>query len=484
MWPFRCMRVLESYIYSSELVDAATYKMSTLVTSPPSRAGLFLPVLLVLLLLLLQEDVQLAIASSSPVRLSPPAAQQQHLPSEPRDRRQHPEAAPPDEPREVDAGTEALSDNGVGDGAGEPAEACSDDGGAPPGGDLAPGAGADPIRASAEIGIEEEGVGAADVTADELAGAEGVVGVRGQVEEEGGAGIEENAPTAAGSEQAGVDNVDVAAPASSEAELVVEHGELGEGAKEEPDGGGDVGSESGDGRAGSGAAGEADAEFDGEEAVDAEVDPANAIGEAASGGGVEKPNEAATALEPETISGNVVGEGEAVSGGLAEDFFAGDNSSGDDELYPGAAAAAGDAAGALATRSVGSDRDPDSAVSEQPPSPRIIASSAQGGFQSPVVTQGNETASAAREKGLSEAAKAAVAAALANAASATSRRGDDGSKSRKKKKKSHKERRRKRSGSKSAGEEDSGAGSRDRSEADGDGRTKRSSSRRHHRRVL
>lgn len=399
---------------------------------------------------------------------SPTAQQHQHLPSE------LPETAP-NEPRE-DPGVEAVvSDDGVGVGVGVgaagPAETGTGDESAPQEEvavslRVSTGPGLVHARASPKTGVKKEGV-AAPETAGELPGTEGVVG-GGQREQE-----EPATATECGPEQAEVENI---APASGAAELG-EHGGLEAGAKEELGGGGEVSGESGDGGAGSDAEVEASAEVEkGEKIADVEFD---------------KPGTAAaTRGEPETIIGNDTGGGEVVSGGVAEDFFAGDDSSSeDDELYPGAAAAAaGGTVGTVGAPSVGSDQDREPPVGEQPPSPRIIASSVQRGFRSLAATQRNETAAAVGEEGISEAAKAAVAAAfaLASAASATSRRGvDDSSKSRKKKK-SHKERRRKRSGSKSAGEDDSGVGSRGsgsvgRSEVDGNGRTKRSSSGRHHR---
>lgn len=217
----------------------------------------------------------------------------------------------------------------------------------------------------------------------------------------------------------------------------------------------------------------------------------------ASSGGVGDKLGPSSAREPETIDQDDIAGG-GVGGAVAEDFFAGDGSSGEDELYPGAAAATGVRIAPTEDFTGSSDQDPEGLAHDQPPSPRIIASSIQtdnhagagGGFgyppRSPVSTQRKEASATAGEGGLSEAAKAAVAAALANASSAAapSRREGDGSKSRKKKKSSHKERRRKRSGSKSGGEEDSGAGERGsgtigRAEGGGTGREKRSSSRRH-----
>ena len=401
-----------------------------------------------------------ATAFSSPTKESSPAARQD-LPSESHNLRQHPETTPGEPPQDAEA--EAVSDHG-GDGAAvaDPAESGSDESIAPREDRDAPRASTSPVLASAKTGVEEEGKAASNM-AGKLPGTDEA--------DDGGQGehataVEENAPIAGGLEQAETDSV---APAS-EAVEPDENDRLGPGAREEPGSGGEACSESGDGGTASGTEAEAGAEADTEKLV----------------GDGDKPGVAAATLEPETVSGDDVGEVGAMGGGVAEDFFAGDNSSGEDELYPGAAATAGGASGALATRFSGSDQDrPEPPASEQPPSPRIIASSVQGGFRSPVATQRSETAAAkgGEEQGLSEAAKAAVAAALANAASA---RGDDGGSKSRKKKKSHKERRRKRSGSGSAGEDDSGVGSRGsgsvgRSEVDGGGRTKRSSSRRHHR---
>lgn len=432
-----------------------------------------------------------ATASSSPTKQSSPTAQP-HLPSELHDMPQHPEAAPnKNGPREgAGAGAEAVSDDGD-DSAAVPVTVAPqvEDG-------TAPKAKTDPDHASAETGVEEEEGEDTPDTADELPGTTDGVDGGGQGEQQAAA-IKGKAPTAGESEEAEADSI---APASEAAEPDDEHGGLGAGAKEEPGRElGEVSNESDDGGVGSGAKAEADAEGNARKAVDVgvEVDGAtSAAGETTRGDGVDKPGTAAATETPEreAISGSdVVGGGGVLSAGVAEDFFAGDNSSGDYELSPGAAAAAtaGGAAGAgtsaLATHLSGSDQDREPPVSAQPPSPRIIASSVQGGFRSPVATQRNEAAATKGEGGLSEAAKAAVAAALANAASATSRRGDDGSKPRKKKS-SHRERRRKRSGSRSAGEEDSGVGSRGsgsigRPEVNGGGggRSKRSSSRRHHR---
>lgn len=447
----------------------------TAPTTYPSPVGLSL------VLLLLKEAIVSETASSHPIKQSSSTAKQD-LPSESPespespDLRQEAQTAPT-EPRDS-AAAEAVSDDSVSVGVARPAEAGIDDEGAPPQeDDIAPGASTGPVDASAKPGIEEEGEAVPD-TADEVPRMEGVVG-SGQGGQD--PAIEENASTAGGSEQAEADTL---APASGAVELG-EQGGLGAGAKEELGGGRGVGSVNGDGGMRSGADIDAGAEVDAEKvAVDVEVDGASVADEVTRGDGVEKP--AAAAREPETSSGKEIGGGEVVAGGVAEDFFAGDDSSGEDELYPGAAAAAaGGAAGAIATQVVGSDQEGEPPVREQPLSPRIIASSVQSGFRSPVATQRKETAGAVGEEGLSAAAKAAVAAALANAASAPSRRGDDGSKSRKKKK-SHKERRRRRSGSKSADEEDSGAGSRGsgsvgRSEVDGNRRTKRSSSKRDHR---
>eukprot|EP00903_Cladosiphon_okamuranus_P008926 g8544.t1 len=431
----------------------------------------------------LKEEVPAA-ASSSPAKQPSPTAQQ-YLPSEPHDLIQVPETAPKEsEPRENDDGDDSPAVLGTND-------AQVEDG-------AAPEEGTDPDHASAETGIGQEGEGqAAPVTADELPGtADGVDG-GGQGPQLEATATEEKAPTAGVSEQAEANSS--ITPASEATEPDDEHGGVGPGAKEEPGGrAGEVSNESGDGGVGSGAESEADLEV--------EADGATSMAsESTRGDRVDKRAPAAAAAvaaaaetpEPEAISGgDVVGGGGALSAGVAEDFFAGDNSSGDDELYPGAAAAAiaggvgaaGASANALATQLSGSDQDREPPFSAQPPSPRIIASSVQGGFRSPVAPQRNEVSATKAEGGLSEAAKAAVAAALANAGSATSRRGDDGSKPRKKKKSSHKERRRKHSGSRSAGEENSGvrsrgSGSVGRSEVhvDGGGRSKRSSSRRHHR---
>eukprot|EP00752_Nemacystus_decipiens_P007236 g6477.t1 len=411
-----------------------------------------------------EQGIVSAKASGSPAKQSSPAAQQ-HLPSESHALPQQPE----------DAGAEAVPGDVGDDGAavGESAETGADDQSAQQEDDVHPRANTGPAHASV-TGVEEEG-GAAPEAADELPGTDGVDG-GGQGEH--ATAMEEDTPIVSGSQQAETDNV---APAS-EAVEADKNGGLGAGAKEET-GSGEEGIGGADG-GGTGSGSKAQAEAEAE--AETEVDGASAAGEVMRGDGVEKPGAAAAAavFEPEAFSGgDDGGGGEVMSGGLAEEFFAGDNSSGEDELYTGAA-------GAFADRFSGNGQyRPDPAAGEQPPSPRIIASSVQGGFRSPAESRRSETAAAKGEDGLSEAAKAAVAAALANAASATSRRGDDGdggSKSRKKKKKSHKERRRKRSGSNSAGEEDSGvrsrgSGSVGRSEVDGGGRTKRSSSRRHHR---
>lgn len=411
-----------------------------------------------------EEAVSATAVSSSPTKQSSPTARQ-HLSSEPHDLGEHPQTAP-DEPRE-DQSQEAVSDNDVGTGAAGPAETATDDESAARQEDDVS------LRAStgsiANAGGEGESVAGPDI-ADKPSGEEGVVG-GGQREQD--KTVRENAPTAGGLEQA---DADVVASASGAVELDA-HGGLGAGAMKELGGGGVMSSESGTSVLGASAGAKVDAGVDGETA---EVDGANVVSEATHGDGVDEPGTAAAAGEPETISDDV-GGGEAMSGGLAEEFFAGDDSS-EDELYPGAATvAAGGAPDALATQLEGIDQDRELPVGEQPPSPRIFASSVHSGFRSPVATQRNKANAAVGREGLSEAAKAAVAAALANAASATSHGADEGSKSRKKKK-SHKERRRKRSGSKSAGEEDPGVGSRvGRSEADENGRTKRSLSKRHHR---
>lgn len=434
-----------------------------------------------LLLLLLQDEIVSATACSSPINQPSPAAQQS-VSSESHDLPQQPGTASND--LREDAGAEVVSDTGD-DGvvAAKPAETGSDDKSAPQEDGIAPTRViTGPAPAPAKAGVEEEDEGeAAPDMADELSRS---VGIDGGGQGEQATAIKEDAATIGGLEQAEAGDI---APAA-EAVDPDENGGLGAGAKEGLGNGGEVvGSESGDGGTGSGAEAEAAAEVDAERLVDMEIDGASAVAaEDTHGDGIDKPGATAAALELETTSGNDVDGGGVMGGGVAEDFFAGDNSSGDDELYPGAAAASGGAVSTLAAKSADSDQDLETPASEQPPSPRIIASSVQGGFGAAVSTQRNETAGAAREEGLSEAAKAAVAAALANAASATSRRGDDGSKSRKKKK-SHKERRRKRSGSRSADEEDPGvsgsrgSGSVGRSEVDGTERTKRSSSRRHHR---
>lgn len=201
-------------------------------------------------------------------------------------------------------------------------------------------------------------------------------------------------------------------------------------------------------------------------------------------------------------NGDIPGEGAGI-GGVAEEFFAEVSSSGEDDLHPVAAAA--DATGDLGELSDANENDerlPDFGTlkGEQPPSPRLIASSVGraggvgGGFGYSRSPTGTQRKAGAAEEGLSEAAKAAVAAALAAASAPapagrtgrSSRGEDEGSKSRKKK--SHKERRRK--GSNSGKEDESGVGVRHggvgRSEVDG-GQEKRSgkrdgSSRRHHRR--
>lgn len=234
----------------------------------------------------------------------------------------------------------------------------------------------------------------------------------------------------------------------------------------------------------------------GGDAFNREVEGDVHCSEAVSGGAGDELG-GSVARESETIDQDDLAGGGVVNGdAVAEDFFAGDGSSGEDELYPGAAAATGVRVSPAEDFAGSSDQDQEHRARDQPPSPRIIASSIQTGPhaagaaggsvgyspRSPVSAQRQEASATAGEGGLSEAAKAAVAAALANASSApsTSRREGDGSKSRKKKKSSHKERRRKRSGSKSGGEEDSGAGD-SRVEGGGTGREKRSSSRRQHR---
>ncbi|CAB1117384.1 unnamed protein product [Ectocarpus sp. CCAP 1310/34] len=172
-----------------------------------------------------------------------------------------------------------------------------------------------------------------------------------------------------------------------------------------------------------------------------------------------------------TINDDYVGEG-SLGGPVAEDFFAEDVSSGEDELYPGTATAAG---GEVVSAEGGVADDDGAPAGDHPPSPRIIATSLEAaprggnekrlGFPpSPVATQRKEAAvgaaAAGGDVGLSKAAKAAVEAALASAQSSSARRSsrssrnaDDSSSKSRKKKKSHKERRRKDGGSKSGGED-------------------------------
>ncbi|CAM9222419.1 unnamed protein product [Ectocarpus sp. 13 AM-2016] len=223
------------------------------------------------------------------------------------------------------------------------------------------------------------------------------------------------------------------------------------------------------------------------------------------GGGIDD-EPGAKAPEPGvTINDDYVGEG-SMGGPVAEDFFAEDVSSEEDELYPGTAtAAAGEVV--AAERGV-ADGDDGAPAGDHPPSPRIIATSLEAaprggnekrlGFPpSPVATQRKEAAvvgaaAASGDVGLSEAAKAAVEAALASAQSSSARRSsrssrkaDDSSSKSRKKKKSHKERRRKDSGSKSGGEDGArvvgGRRSGSVGPSDVDSGEKLSSSKRHHR---
>ncbi|CAN0439404.1 unnamed protein product, partial [Ectocarpus sp. 12 AP-2014] len=222
------------------------------------------------------------------------------------------------------------------------------------------------------------------------------------------------------------------------------------------------------------------------------------------GGGIDEPG--AKAPEPGVaINDDYVGEG-SLGGPVAEDFFAEDVSSGEDELYAGTATAAGGEVVA-AERGV-ADGDDGAPASDHPPSPRIIATSLEAaprggnekrlGFPpSPVATQRKEAAvvgaaASSGDVGLSEAAKAAVEAALASAQSSSSRRSsrssrkaDDSSSKSRKKKKSHKEHRRKDSGSKSGGEDGArvvgGGRSGSVGPSDVDSGEKLSSSKRHHR---
>ncbi|CBN76796.1 RBEL1, Ras superfamily GTPase [Ectocarpus siliculosus] len=213
----------------------------------------------------------------------------------------------------------------------------------------------------------------------------------------------------------------------------------------------------------------------------------------------------AKAPEPAvTINDDYIGEG-SLGGPVAEDFFAEDVSSGEDDLYPGTATAAGGEV-VSAERGV-ADGDDGAPAGDHPPSPRIIATSfeaAPGGNEkrlgfppSPVATQRKEAAAvgaaaASGDVGLSEAAKAAVEAALASAQSSSARRSsrssrktDDSSSKSRKKKKSHKERRRKDGGSKSGGEDGArivgGRRSGSVGPSDVDSGEKLSSSKRHHR---
>ncbi|CAN0125327.1 unnamed protein product, partial [Ectocarpus fasciculatus] len=241
--------------------------------------------------------------------------------------------------------------------------------------------------------------------------------------------------------------------------------------------------------------------------LNADVGREEAVVGKVEGGGIDD-EPCAEAPEPEvTNNGDYVGEG-SLGGRVSEDFFAGDVSSGEADLYPGAAAAAGGEA--LSTERDVADGDDGAPAGNHPPSPRIIATSLEAapregngkrlGFPpSPVATQRKEAAAvgaaaASGDVGLSEAAKAAVEAALASAQSSSSarrssrssRKADDSSSKSRKKKKSHKERRRKDGGSKSGGEDGPrGVGGR-RSGSVGpsdveSGREKPSSSKRHHR---
>lgn len=246
--------------------------------------------------------------------------------------------------------------------------------------------------------------------------------------------------------------------------------------------------------------GESDGELDADVGREAAV-----VGEMEGGGIDDEP--CAEAPEPEvTNNDDYVGEA-TLDGRVAEDFFAGDVSSGEDELYPGAATAAG--GGVVSAERDGADGDDCAPAGDHPPSPRIIATSLEAAPQerngkhlgfpsSPVATQRKEAAAvgaaaASGDVGLSEAAKAAVEAALASAQSSSARRSsrssrkaDDSSSKSRKKKKSHKERRRKEGGSKSGGEDGPRvvggrrSGSVGPSDVDS-GREKASSSKRHHR---
>lgn len=346
-------------------------------------------------------------------------------------------------------------------------------------GGISPESGAGPLSALT-TGAEEEGVihASLHVGDEESPKAYSVGGEA--------ATVDKQVPAVVGFEPA-EDADPVPVPSSA---VTAESDGLGAEAGEEQGSGGGGGSDSGESGDGDGAL---------NRAADGDINSSEAaVGGATGGGGVGDKSGPAAAREPERIDEDGIAGGGALNGHVvAEDFFAGDDSSGEDELYPGAAAAAGTRIAPAEGASGNSNRDQERPARDKPPSPRIIASSVQagsragigGGFgypsRSPVSTQ-RKVSAAVGEGGLSEAAKAAVAAALANASSAPSRREGDGSKSRKKKKSSNKERRRKRSGSKSGGEEDSGAGDRDggsvgRSEEDGIGRAKRSSSRRQHR---
>lgn len=222
------------------------------------------------------------------------------------------------------------------------------------------------------------------------------------------------------------------------------------------------------------------------------------------GGGMDD-EPGAKAPEPGvTIHDDCVGEG-SLGGPVAEDFFAEDVSSGEDELCPGTATAAG---GEVVSAEQGvTDGDDGAPAGDHPPSPRIIATSLEAaprggnekrlGFPtSPVATQRKEAAAvgaaaASGDVGLSEAAKAAVEAALASAQSSSARRSSrssrkaDDSSSKSRKKKSHKERRRKDGGSKSGGEDGprvvGGRRSGSVGPSDVDSGEKLSSSKRHHR---
>ncbi|CAM9600102.1 unnamed protein product, partial [Ectocarpus sp. 4 AP-2014] len=223
------------------------------------------------------------------------------------------------------------------------------------------------------------------------------------------------------------------------------------------------------------------------------------------GGGIDDEPGAEAPEQGVTINDDYVGE-ESLGGPVAEDFFAEDISSGEDELYPGTATAAGGEV-VSAERGVadGGDGAP---AGDHPASPRIIATSLEAaprggdekrlGFPpSPVATQRKEAAAvgpvaASGDVELSEAAKAAVEAALASAqslsarrSSRSSRKADDSSSKSRKKKKSHKERRRKDGGSKSGGEDGArvvgGRRSGSVGPSDVDSGEKLSSSKRHHR---